>query len=130
MGEQVARPAQSCRILLVEDHDDTAKVMARLLAANGFVASVAPTAAHATELAGRERFDLIVSDLGLPDLDGYTLLGELHRRLGPLPAIALSGFGPDDAGDPAAARAAGFAEHLTKPVHFPTLLASIRRLLA
>jgi two-component system, chemotaxis family, CheB/CheR fusion protein len=115
------------RVLVVEDHHDTARLMVRLLGARGYAATAASCGAAALELADRERFDVIVSDLRLPDFDGCTLLAELHRRLGPIPAIALSGSDSDE--EVAQCRAAGFCEHLPKPVQLPTLLAAIGRVI-
>lgn len=115
------------RILVVEDHEDTAKLMVRLLAANGYAAKAAACGARAMELADGEPFDVIISDLGLPDLDGCDLLRELHRRMGPVPAIALSGSDSPD--EVAQCRNAGFREHVTKPVRIQSLLDTINRLL-
>lgn len=75
--------------------------------------------------AGRERVDLVVSDLGLPDGDGHELLRELSQTYG-LTGVALSGFG--SAGDKEKSRAAGFGEYLTKPVEMSDLLWVIDRL--
>jgi CheY-like chemotaxis protein len=115
------------RILLVEDHEDTARVLRRILEKAGYYVAHANTSAAAVELAGSEAFDLVVSDLGLPDGSGLDLMRTLHARFD-LPGIALSGFGTED--DIAASSAAGFAEHLTKPADWPQLRAAIDRLLA
>jgi PAS domain S-box-containing protein len=114
------------RVLLVEDHEDTARIMARLLSGKGYHVTGAPTAAAALERAAQESFDIVVSDLGLPDRDGLDLIRDL-KRLAPVPAIALSGFGMEE--DIAKSKAAGFAEHLTKPINFQALLNCIARLL-
>ena len=75
----------------------------------------------------RERdFDLLISDIGLPDRSGYELMSELHQSKG-LRGIALSGFGMDT--DVNKARDAGFAEHFTKPINFDRLEEAIRHLL-
>ncbi|WP_435016397.1 ATP-binding protein [Tundrisphaera sp. TA3] len=124
-----ARPADSAslRILLVEDNADTLRVMSRLLAGRGHKVTTAADVASALRADQAGEFDLIVSDLGLPDGSGIDLMKILHARR-PVPAIALSGFGMDD--DLARSREAGFAAHLTKPVEFPDLEATIRRVLA
>ncbi|HSU67420.1 MAG TPA: ATP-binding protein [Tepidisphaeraceae bacterium] len=114
-------------ILLVEDHEDTAKIMARLLAGKGYQVTTAASAAEALKHAETQRFDLLVSDLGLPDRSGFELMEELRRQR-PIPGIALSGFGMDE--DVERSKAAGFAQHLTKPVNFQSLLNSISRLTA
>lgn len=126
MTQQTESPPGSRRILLVEDHEDTARLMVRLLSGSGYSAAAARTGAAAIELAGRERFDLIISDLSLPDIDGRALLPKLLQRTGTLPAIALSGMDSED--EIQQSRSAGFVEHLSKPVSFPQLLEAIRRL--
>jgi PAS domain S-box-containing protein len=116
--------ASPLRILLVEDHPDTARVMARVLAAEGHHVETAHTALRALELAANEPFDLLISDLGLPDASGNELVGRI-QQIQPLASIALSGFGTAD--DISASRAAGFAAHLTKPVDLARLRAEIHR---
>ena len=118
-------PAQ-LRLLIVEDHDDTARALRRLLGRAGFMVSVAGDVAGALALAGRESFDLVVSDLGLPDGTGYDLMAGL-QKIQPLPGIAMSGYGMED--DVAKTREAGFSEHLVKPVEVPKLIAAIRRVM-
>ena len=77
-------------------------------------------------LPRENRFDLIVSDLGLPDSSGLTLLGQL-RALCDVPAIALSGYDMEE--NVRQSRAAGYNEHLTKPTDFSLLTLTIGRLL-
>src|SRR5205085_11017730 len=90
-----ARAGGCCRILLVEDHKDTAKLMARILEGEGHRVRTAGSAGEALRLAGSERFDLVISDLGLPDATGFELMREIRERHG-LPGIALSGREIDD----------------------------------
>jgi len=113
-------------ILLVEDHEDTARVMQRILAAAGYVVAHAPRLADARNLAKDRKFDLVISDLGLPDGTGLELMRELHQAYG-LRGIALSGYGTEE--DVAASKAAGFAEHLTKPIDWDRLRDAITRLM-
>lgn len=115
------------RILVVEDHQDTAAVLSRALKRKGFEVSTAHTVATATELFVAQQFDLVISDIGLPDGNGIDLLNTLIpiRRV---PAIALSGYGMEH--DVEKSRAAGFVEHLTKPVNWDSLCESIDRVLA
>ncbi|MBA2431648.1 MAG: PAS domain S-box protein [Chthoniobacterales bacterium] len=113
-------------ILLVEDHDDTARVLRRILEHAGYVVTHADCVTRAREIAATRKFDLMISDLGLPDGSGLDLMRSLQATCG-LSGIALSGFGTDD--DLAASAAAGFAEHLTKPVDWPQLRGAIERLL-
>ena len=116
----------SAELLLVEDHEDTARVMRRILEGAGYTVDHAATVAEARERASKTKFDLVVSDVGLPDGTGLELMQELHRQYG-LTGIALSGFGTEE--DIAASKAAGFAEHLIKPVEWERLRDAIARLL-
>jgi PAS domain S-box-containing protein len=105
-------------ILLVEDHKDTRVCIQRLLEASAHRVTSAGTAQDALGLAENSQFDLVISDLGLPDLSGHELMERLHTRFN-LPGIALSGYGMET--DLAHSRAAGFKYHLTKPVSFDRL---------
>jgi CheY-like chemotaxis protein len=114
------------RVLLVDDHIDTCTGMKMMLERRGYDTSVAHSADQALEKARQENFDLLISDIGLPDRTGYELMSELRQSKG-LPGIALSGFGME--ADVTKARDAGFSEHLTKPISFDRLEEAIRRLL-
>jgi hypothetical protein len=124
--EARATMLSSLRILLVDDHRDTAESLALLLRQRGFDVVVAHTVASALEQA-RNGFDVLISDLGLPDGNGRDLVERLAAR-GPLRAIALSGYGTE--ADVAASRAAGFEAHLVKPVEPARLLRVIERVAA
>ena len=130
-GEQPAEAkrdrSRKHRVLLVDDHVDTCTGMKLMLERRGFDISVAHSADQAVEKARQENFDLLISDIGLPDRTGYELMTEL-RQSKDLPGIALSGFGTE--ADMNKARDAGFSEHLTKPINFERLEKAIRRLLA
>jgi PAS domain S-box-containing protein len=118
--------AKHVEILFVEDHEDTARVLRRILRNAGFEVSHAGTLADARNLAANHRFDLLVSDLGLPDGSGLELMKHLRETQG-IKGIALSGFGTEE--DVAASAAAGFAAHLTKPVDWDRLRAEIERII-
>jgi len=107
------------RILLVEDHDATRSSLQHLLTRRQFDVVTAGSLAEARALAKQEKFDLVISDLGLPDGDGCDLWRDLQRQQPGLKGIALSGYGMED--DLARSRAAGFAEHLTKPANIKSL---------
>ena len=115
---------ENLHILLVEDHADTAEAMADLLSLMGHRVTTAGTVAAAVETARRERFDLLLSDLGLPDGSGLDVMREISRGDG-IPGIALSGYGMED--DVRRSHEAGFSKHLTKPVSLPALEAAIRQ---
>lgn len=115
----------STRILLVEDHEDSAQQMARLLKRAGHEVICATTVAEGLETGLKQDFDLIISDLGLPDGSGHDLMKQLSAQR-PIPAIALSGYGMEE--DIKKSLATGFARHLTKPVNWPELKAAIQSL--
>jgi two-component system, chemotaxis family, CheB/CheR fusion protein len=112
------------RILLVEDHSDTASALADLLRVQGHLVRVAGTVAQALALAEKGDLDLVVSDLGLPDGSGQDLMRKLSQRFH-LRGIALSGYGMED--DVRRSREAGFEQHLTKPVNLQALEAAIQQ---
>jgi len=117
--------ARLIQVLFVEDHEDTARALSRLLVNAGYAVSHANSVARARELVAGQRFDLVISDLGLPDGSGLDLMRQL-RETWNLSGIALSGFGSED--DVAASSAVGFAEHITKPVDWERLRSAIERL--
>jgi CheY-like chemotaxis protein len=106
------------RLLVVEDHVDSAELLAELLESSGHTVRVANTASAAMEAANEQPFDVVVSDVGLPDASGYELMQQLRERF-PIKGIAMTGSGRQS--DIDAGRAAGFSVYLTKPV-------SLRRL--
>lgn len=115
------------RILIVDDHVDTSRVMQLLLERRGYYVETAQTMQTALEVATTGTYDLLISDIGLPDGSGLELMREL-RRLKEIPGIALSGFGMEE--DIQNSIEAGFSEHLTKPVSFKRLEEVIQRLLS
>ncbi len=114
-------------LLVVDDHQDTCMGMKMLLERRGYQITLAHSADQAIQKAQIEKFDLLISDIGLPDRSGYELMKELSAK-NSMRGIALSGFGMEK--DINKARAAGFSEHLTKPINFERLDEAIRNLLA
>ncbi|HEY5706712.1 MAG TPA: response regulator [Terrimicrobiaceae bacterium] len=131
-SEKLSDPAAASRvgplrILLVDDHADTVESLSSLLAQDGHEVRTAATVAQALDIAKTYAFDILISDIGLPDGQGTELLARLKGTSNPEPlGIALSGFGMED--DRERSRKAGFAEHLTKPVDFAVLQQAITRL--
>jgi len=119
--------AKHRRVLLVDDHHDTCIGMKRMLERRGYEITVAHSADQAVEKVRTQDFDLLISDIGLPDRSGYELMREVRLNKN-LPGIALSGFGTEQ--DVNQARAAGFSEHLTKPINFERLEKTIQNLLS
>ncbi len=116
--EKIGVAARGLRILVVEDHESTAEIMARLLQRAGHEVEVAYSVASAKRIFDRHDFDLVISDLGLPDGNGLDLFRYMNERQ-PVEGIALSGYGMQD--DIQASLAAGFREHVVKPVDWPKL---------
>jgi DNA-binding response OmpR family regulator len=119
--------AKRCRILVVEDHKPTAETLSRMLRRRGYDVSLAQSFVEALEAGRRHYYDILLSDLGLPDGDGWELLPELHAVQPMMKAIAVSGRGSDE--DIRRSIAAGYYLHLTKPVSFAELDAAILSLL-
>lgn len=114
----------SLRILLVEDHQDTCTALERLLVRRGHLVASAHTVRGAMEAAARGPFDLLISDIALPDGSGTELMAYL-RAISGVVGIAISGFGMN--GDIERSLEAGFSEHLVKPVKLEKLEAAISR---
>ena len=114
------RPAERLpRLLVVEDHAATRAALGGLFTGRGHEVTVAGSVAEALEKAAGTSFDLVLSDLGLPDGSGHDLMRQLRTIQPGLVGIALSGFGMET--DVRQARAAGFFAHLTKPVSIEQL---------
>ena len=123
-----AAPRTGRRILLVDDHADTRTSLQRLLARRGHTVALAGSVAEALAQAGGQSFELVISDLGLPDGNGHDLMRALHAAHAGLAGIALSGYGME--ADIERSHAAGFAVHLTKPLDFAVLETAIETALA
>jgi CheY-like chemotaxis protein len=113
------------RVLLVEDHEDTRSVLAKLLTSLGCVVTAAANVKEAVDAAEHGTFDLLLSDIGLPDGSGLDVMRHMAAKF-KVTGIALSGFGQDD--DLRRSREAGFATHLTKPVTVQALQAVIKKI--
>lgn len=116
--------ARSLRLLLVEDHVDSAELLAELLQNHGHRVKVATTASAALVLASQNEFDVIVSDVGLPDSDGYELMRQIKDRYA-IKGIAVTGS--NGATDVERGKQAGFSLHLTKPVSLRKLEAALEQ---
>ena len=103
---------QPMRILLVEDHEDTNRSLTNLLRRRGYHVQSALNFQSALDLGANEEFDVLISDLALPDGSGIDLIQKLSSK--PLVRIALTGFGMED--DIRKSYEAGFQHHLVKPI--------------
>ncbi|HXF09999.1 MAG TPA: ATP-binding protein, partial [Desulfuromonadaceae bacterium] len=115
-------------ILLVEDHEPTRSALAGLLISRRHKVTMAVSIREAVALAARNHFDLVISDIGLPDGNGYDLFKKLKKLSPLLKGIALTGYGTDD--DLARSKDSGFHTHLTKPVRIQSLEAALAESLA
>lgn len=119
------------QVLLVDDESDTLDVTRYLLEGAGATVETADSAAAALEVIQRGRFDVLVSDIGLPMQDGFALMREVRARgfaAEALPAIALTGYASSS--DARRSSAAGFQMHLAKPVDAQALVHAIKTLSA
>lgn len=108
-------------ILLVEDNTDTRTVLTSLLGRSGYRIIATKKAAEAKALLGRMRFDILLSDLGLPDGDGLDIAREAKAVQPHICAIALTARGSEN--DERLGREAGFDHYLTKPFDLQDLRA-------
>jgi len=115
------------KVLLVDDAADTLDVLQQILQHTGATIMAASSAGKALAMLERERPDVIVSDIGMPDVDGFELIRRIRRRSagagGAIPAIALTAFTRQD--DRQKAMQAGFNDYLAKPVEPTSLVAHI-----
>jgi signal transduction histidine kinase/ActR/RegA family two-component response regulator len=119
--------AKNIRILLVEDHEPTRTTLAGLLVRRRYQVAEAGTVAEARALADKRSFDLLITDIGLPDGNGYDLMSELCKK-NQLRGIALTGYGMEH--DVARSEDVGFDAHLTKPVRIQSLEAALEEVTA
>jgi signal transduction histidine kinase len=120
-------PQQGLKILLVDDHQDTCAALEKLLVRRGYLVAATHNVRSAMEAAVRNKFDLLISDIALPDGSGMDLMMQL-RAISKIPGIAISGFGNN--GDIEKSLQAGFSEHLIKPIKLEKLEAAIERAIA
>ena len=112
------KPVKPLRILLVEDHGDTRQTLSRLLSHFGHQISVADNTKSALEIVQSQKFDVVLSDIGLPDGSGYEVIAQAKRKQ-PIKAVAITGFGTNE--DVRRGKEAGFDFHLVKPIDFHEL---------
>lgn len=123
-------PHTAIRILLAEDDDDARDMMTVMLRQQNLEVTAVSTATAALESIAKDPPNLIISDVGMPDLDGYTLIEKIRQlpaaQGGRVPAIALTGYAGIH--DRARSMRAGFQAHLAKPIDFNELFEAIERL--
>jgi PAS domain S-box-containing protein len=115
-------------ILVVDDSCETTEMLGKLLELEGAFVETARSGIEALQIAKAKRFNLVISDISMPEMDGYQLLNELRQlpEMADVPAVALTGYGRN--ADVKRTRDEGFAEHLTKPLDLDRLLQIVRQL--
>ena len=115
--------------MVVEDEPDTREMLEHALLSYGASVLVAASAADALETILQQKPDVLLSDIGMPDMDGYELLSrirsELPERLRDIPAVALTAFA--NAEHQERSRRAGYQAHISKPVAIPDLVSILSR---
>jgi CheY-like chemotaxis protein len=118
------------RILLIDDEPDTLDLINVELAQHGGDITAVTTAAEALSLLAESQFDVLISDIGMPEMDGYELIRELRKReVGTdvrLPAVALTAYARVQ--DRMRAVLAGYSTHIAKPVDATELITVIASL--
>jgi CheY-like chemotaxis protein len=118
-------PKGGMKILLVDDHADTQRVLASLLRRFGYEVSVAGSVKEALDIFSSQSIDAILSDIGLPDGNGYDIISEA-KRIRAVKGVALTGYGMSE--DVRRSTEAGFDFHLTKPVDVAELRSVLHKL--
>ena len=121
---------QDVRVLIVEDEADSRELLAYMLVSSGAEVAAAGSAGEALENLRREKFDVVISDLGMPEEDGFALIGKIRElppeQGGAVPAIALTAYARAE--DRVKALRSGFQMHIAKPVEPAELLAVVANL--
>src|SRR5262249_31810253 len=118
------------RILLVEDEVDMREMLAHALTQRGARPIQAPSAKEALRLLQKEKLDLIISDIGMPDVDGYTFMRKVRSMkssISKVPSIALTAYAGEE--DRKLAGEAGFNSHIPKPITLTELIGVIGKLI-
>jgi CheY-like chemotaxis protein len=115
-----------CSILLVEDHQDTQRAFAAILRNWGHEVSTSDSAASGLSFLDDHEVDVILSDIGLPDQNGYDFIAEVRRQNSQVTAIAVSAY--FTAADQERGHDAGFDMHFSKPVDLCALQRTLTRM--
>ncbi len=119
---------QGLRVLVVDDSEDTTEMVQHLLEIGGAEVNVATSGFEGLRIAQEKDFDVVLSDISMPGMDGFEFLGKLRQLPGKeeIPAVALTGFGRPE--DVQRATGEGFFAHLTKPFDIETLAMLLQKL--
>ena len=119
-------PLRGLRVLFVDDNEDARTFVHAALAMAGATVHVADSADRGLDLFDSNTFDVVLSDIGMPNVDGYDFMGRLRSRArgARVPAIAVTAYAGSD--DARRALAAGFQRHVAKPIDPTELVAAVR----
>lgn len=119
---RIDQPAAPVRVLIVEDHNDSLELMTRALRRVGYHVTPVESARAARAIAAREAFDALITDISLPDQDGWSLAREI-RAMRPIPVVGVSGHAyPNDI---SRSKDEGFCAYLVKPITLGALLDAV-----
>jgi signal transduction histidine kinase/CheY-like chemotaxis protein len=126
--QDLAATLDQLAVLVVDDSQDTTEMLSRLLKFSGATVTAASSGEDALRLLAGNSFDVVLSDISMPGMDGFEFLRQLRQMPGraDVPILALTGFGRPE--DVERARAAGFYSHITKPFNFEALIAVLKGL--
>lgn len=131
LENQIALPLSNCRILLIEDDADSLELIKILLEQSGASVITAISSSQALDILNTEKFDILISDIGMPEENGYEFIRKVRNlgaeKEGLTPAIALTAYASNK--DRLEALAAGFQTHLTKPIDNDTLIIAVSSLI-
>jgi two-component system CheB/CheR fusion protein len=115
-------------VLVVDDSEDTTEMVQHLLEISGATVCAVTSGSEALRIARERDFDVVLSDISMPEMDGFQFLNELRKLPGKkdLPAVALTGFGRPE--DVRRASEEGFYAHLTKPFDIQTLARLLQKI--
>jgi CheY-like chemotaxis protein len=129
-GRKVRVRLDGLHVLLVEDDDDSRKLLSTMLKRNGARVTATKSVAEALNMFAQQLPDILISDIGMPDEDGYELIRKLRRlppdKGGLTPAIALTGYASKK--DRERALEAGYHKHIAKPIEQADMIAAIASL--
>jgi two-component system CheB/CheR fusion protein len=128
LGQSEAGVLAHLRILIVDDSADTVDMLRQLFEMDGAVVATARGASEALEIARHKDFDVVLSDISMPGMDGFEFLCRLREltRHKDVPVLAITGFGGVD--DVRRAEAEGFYSHITKPIDVNNVVEILRSL--
>jgi CheY-like chemotaxis protein len=130
VSDELRRELKDLKVLVVDDEEDSRDLVVASLEQCGAIVSSAASAAEALSKLGRDRPDVLISDIGMPEVDGYDLIRKVralpHDQGASIPAAALTAYARAE--DRRKALDAGFMMHIPKPVEVAELVSVVANL--